>query len=151
MGGFLIALSFSIVAGFIGGVAGYFLPEAAAKVVDTTAAVSAILVGVSIAVVAILASPHSGGSGINARGRDMLRENDLALADQQLFMFLGFFVSLTTGLLLKFVVLVPGPNWTSRYICGLSALFLGSVAYSLSLALYMPWLLRAIIKARKTF
>ena len=81
----------------------------------------------------------------------MIKNNDLALTDQQIVMFSGFFISLTAGLLLKFIVSAVEPDWTLWYIRSLSALFVGSVTYSFVLALYMPWLLRAIIVARKTF
>lgn len=149
---FPIALLFSIALGFLAGVQGWRGPQAAQQIVDTVAAVSAILTGVSLAIVAILSQPTP--RPLDKRGAaasKVASQNDVDLVNQQIFVFLGFFANLFLAVLLKYVGVLGNVDWASFGAKLLGALFLGTLAYSLCLALTLPFLLKRLIEARRSY
>lgn len=148
---FVISLLAATPLAIAGAYAGFHFPLASMQIVDLMATVSSILVAISLSIIAIVASPVQANEGNGGSTQRIVDQNDAALADQQLLISAGFFVNLSASLLLKYLSFWDSEKWAALPIEIASSTFMGSMTWSLVLALYLPFLLRAIIRARRSF
>lgn len=146
--GFSVTFLVAAVLGVIGLLLGYRDPKAALAIVDTVAAVSAILVGSSLAIVAILASPMPIKQSPHTKSVErILNENDVRLATQQVFVFLGFYMNLLTAVGLKYVASLSFNHVFLERVT--ASVFLGSLLFAFVMSVYLPFLIKSLIAKRK--
>ena len=128
---------------------GYSYPASALEIVDLSASVAAILIGTSLAVGAILATPVPREHQENSRVQRILVESDLGVLGQQLAFLSCYMISLLAGISLKLAAKID-PAWLTAFWCkALAALFLSSLAFSLVLSISLPFTLKTLVFARR--
>jgi len=132
---------------------GYKMPNSFVPLVDITATVLSVLVAVSLAVFAILASKPDvrntsfGSNEERARAIRVVNEDDKYLAKQQFLVFLTYYIALGTCLVFKFAA-ANGEVDVSILTRTLAAAFAGFGTMAFVFSILLPSLLKKLIEQR---
>lgn len=140
-------------------VAGYFAfsdPKQFSSVVDLLATVISVLIGVSLAVIAVLSSPFSiahektKDSDEAVRMKNLVKKDDEILADGQMWLFRIYYTALFLALIFKWVTADETINFCSIYIKLLACITatIGMLAFFWSARL--PRMLQKISRQRRS-
>jgi len=135
----------------------YSMPDKMAEFSTTLATITSILIAVSLAVSAIVASPfvartdfETGDGEAERIARALLRE-EKAVLSAQAFLFYFYLASLATSLILWWVAypLDAGPDTTLQRILSGAASFL--FVFSFILSARLPLLMKDLMEVRRHF
>ena len=145
-------VALALLGGILGvgaGWVGFHYPTSALEIVDLSAAVAAILVGTSLAVGAILATPISGEQDEVPRVKRIIVKSDLGVLGQQMAFLSCYMISLLAGISLKLTAEIDADSLALLWCKVLASLFMASLAFSLVLSISLPFTMRALIAARR--
>lgn len=152
----LLALAWfvaSLVAAYCAGTSAYENPEQFSRVVDLIATIISILVGVSLAIIAVLVSPFS-VSSVHAKDsfeadriNKVVKENDSTLAYGQTIFFFLYLLALLSAVAFRWSY-NPDAKEFSLIVKLLSSLaaFLG--VFSLCWSVRLPFILSSVARQR---
>lgn len=146
----------SVIAALVAGYFAYCDPQKFAGVVDLLATIISILVGVSLAVIAVLNSPfsvsskHTRDEAEADRMTSLVKQDDDAFSDGQLVLFRVYYAALFFALVFKWVTTGEGTEYELMRIRLLAATTaaIGVLAFCWSARL--PLMLREISRQRRS-
>ncbi len=149
-------LFISLVAAGTAGFLAYDNAQKFASVVDLLATIISILVGVSLAVIAVLTSPFSVSDQKAkdeyeaVRMTNTIKEDDEIIAKGQLIFFWVFFLALGLSLIFSWAIAGADTDFEDQYIKWLSCLTASVSIFAFMWSARLPSLLQKISSQRRT-
>lgn len=146
----------SLIAAGLAGYIAYGDPEKFAAIVDLLATIISILIGVSLAVIAVLTSPFSVSEETvtdedeAARMTRLVKKDDETLASGQLMFFWIYFGALATALLFSWTTAGDATDYDNWYLKMLACVTASVGVFAFMWSARLPLMLQRISSQRRT-
>ena len=146
----------SLITAGLAGYAAYGDPEKFATIVDLLATIISILIGVSLAVIAVLCSPFSVSSDAAAdtdeaaRMTKLVTNDDETLASGQLLFFWIYFGALALALLFSWTTASDTTDFHQWHLKALASVTAAIGIFAFMWSVRLPLMLRKISSQRRT-
>ena len=153
--GSVLWLAASLAVSGFAGRAAYVDAESFASVVELLATIISILIGVSLAVIAVLTSPFSVSENVvfdedeAKRMTKVIKNDDEVLATGQMIFFWLYFVSLALALLFNWVTAVEPTDYNKWFIKVLACLAASVGVFGFMWSARLPLLLQRVTRQRR--